>query len=175
MGPAPPPQKSGMPGWLIGILVALALVVVLCGIMGILAVYGVHKYLAAAKTAEALSSVMSMANEGDSAYGRNGALCKSASSPVPASMSAVAGHKYMSNPAEWTSDPADTGFPCLGFEMMSPQYYQYDYKQTSPDSFIAVAHGDLDGDGVTSEFSITGTVVSGSVELGTVTQKNPEE
>jgi len=54
---------------------------------------------------------------------------------------------------------------------MQPHYYQYSYSQRGPykgparggpdpgpNGFEAVAEGDLDGDGVTSLFTTTGTV-----------------
>ena len=178
MQPAPPPapRSSGIAGWLIGLLVTLFLLVFVIGVLAILAIFGVRRYIAASKTAEALNGVGSIARDAESGYATKSTLCKSASSPVPASMAAIAGRKYMSNPSEWTSDPADTGFTCLGYEMSWPQYYQYDYKQLSPDAFVALAHGDLDGDGVSSEFSENGRVLGGAVVLDTtVTQKNPEE
>lgn len=176
MGPAPPPQRSGMPGWLIGVLVAVGLLVVMVSVMAMLAWYGVRKYLAASKTAEALNGVGMIARDAESSYAANGTLCKSATSPVPASMMAVAGHKYMSNPSDWTHDPADTGFTCIGYEMSYPQYYQYDYERTASDSFVAYARGDLDGNGVTSEFSDRGDVVSGTVVVDpSVKQTNPNE
>ena len=176
MGPAPPPQRSGMPGWLVGVLVAVALLVFMLGVMGILAWYGVRKYIAASKTAEALNGVGMIARDAESSYAADGVLCKSATSPVPSSIAAVAGRKYMSNPSEWTRDPADTGFTCLSYEMSYPQYYQYDYERTAPDSFVAYARGDLDGNGVTSEFSERGDVVSGTVVVDpSVKQTSPNE
>lgn len=42
--------------------------------------------------------------------------------------------------------------------MRTPQYFQYDYEAT-PTSFVARAHGDLDGDGVFSTFEVTGHLV----------------
>jgi hypothetical protein len=52
-----------------------------------------------------------------------------------------------------------------------PQYFQYAYETTgdgsSPGhSFVVRAHGDLDGDGVTSLFSLRGKIAAGgSVEF----------
>jgi hypothetical protein len=59
----------------------------------------------------------------------------------------------------------------LRFALTTPHYYQYDYRQggpykgparggpdPGPHGFEASAEGDLDGDGVTSLFTRTGTL-----------------
>jgi len=173
---AAPPQKSGMPGWLIAIIVVVVLLVAMIAVFVVLAMVGVRRYVKVAKTAEALNSVSSIARTAASEYDANEKLCRSASHPVPTSMSLVSGKKYQSQPSDWNSDPPDTGFKCLNFEIGTPQYYQYDYKLSSPDSFEAIAHGDLDGNGVSSEFKLGGRVASGVVVIApNVTQTNPDE
>ncbi len=169
-------NKSGMPGWLIALLVTLGLIVVLGAILGLLAWMGVRRYLKAAKSAEALNTVGMIGTDAATAYAADMKLCKSATQPVPVSLTAVKAKKYMSTLTDWTRDPADAGFTCLKFSMEYPQYYQYDYKLTTPTSFQASGHGDLDGNGVASEFTMNGHVVAGAVVLDpSVTQKNPEE
>ena len=82
----------------------------------------------------------------------------------------------MSSPSDWSNDPADTGFTCLKFDQSSPQYYQYDYKLDSPTTFTAIAHGDLNGDGVTSEFTMKGNIVGTDVIVDpNVTRIRPDE
>jgi hypothetical protein len=82
----------------------------------------------------------------------------------------------MSNPAEWQLDKdAHAGFACLGFEMSSPQYYQYDYQSTGT-AFTATARGDLNGDGQLSSFTVTGKVVGDRLVVSTgVDEVNPKE
>jgi Tfp pilus assembly protein PilE len=166
-----------MPVWLIVLLAVLAVVVLIVGLLGVLAYVGVRKFIGLAKTAEATTNVNQMATDVDRAFATDGTLCESASLPVPASMSAVTGKKYMSTPSDWELDKVKHGgFACLEFSMMSPQYYQYDYKKTGPAGFTAFARGDLDGNGVTSEFSQSGRVTGGLLVIDTtITQKNPTE
>lgn len=177
-------QRSGTPTWLIALFAVVGLVVVVLAVLGVLAWAGVRKYISASKQAEAVNTVGEIARDGAAAYSREALatlapahkLCESASSPVPASIVAVKGKKYMSTPAEWHADePVDKGFACLKFEMSLPQYYQYDYKLDSPVSFTAIAHGDLDADGVTSEFTQHGTVRGAEVQLDPIVKRNPDE
>jgi len=177
-------ERSGTPTWIIVLFVVVGLVVLMVGALGILAWTGMRKYMSASKQAEAVSTVNEIARDGVAAYSRETLatlapahkLCDSASSPVPMSITAVTGKKYSSTPAEWRADEGmDKGFACLKFEMSLPQYYQYDYKLDSPVSFTAIAHGDLDADGVLSEFTQHGTVRASDVELDPLVRKNPEE
>ena len=106
---------------------------------------------------------------------------------VPAS---VAGVKYQSRPSDWTVDTATGGgFACLGFEMQGPQYYQYDYKASATadglgnagTTFTSSAYGDLNGDGIRSNFNLTGvlTATTGKgvvlVIPPTISETTPEE
>lgn len=164
--------KKGFPAWLIALLVVLAFFVLIIGTLGALAVHGFRQYLAAAKTAEARMNVGRMAKDASAAFDRehvdpsgavSNSLCASASSPVPKSSVSVKGTKYQSNPSEWQIDkPTDAGFACLGFQVAEPQVYQYDYKASGTnkpgDQFLATAHGDLNGDGVMSTFTLEGRV-----------------
>ena len=128
-------------------LIELMIVVAIIGILAVLAIFGVRKYLASAKSAEATNSIGAMQRGAVAAYERESAasqllgaggtsatashaLCKSAASAVPA---AVPGNKkYQPNTAAGTDFKAGdgvTGFPCLKFEMSEPLYYSYNYKQ----------------------------------------------
>jgi hypothetical protein len=78
--------------------------------------------------------------------------------------------------ADYDAGNADTGWKCLRFSMTMPHYYQYAYIQggpykgprrggpdPGPDGFEASAEGDLDGDGVTSLFTLVGVVENGEL------------
>ena len=153
--------------------------------------------MAKAKAAEALASLGSIGRLAAAAYDREttssvltpGAasdvhheLCASAKATVPASVTDVSGKKYQSGPTEWTSDSADAGFTCLKFSIDVPQYYAYGYTRSGTgsklgDTFTATAEGDLDGNGKTSRFEITGTVGPGDAVTVTwkLKESNPEE
>jgi type IV pilus assembly protein PilA len=158
------------------------IVVAIVGILAVLAVYGVRKYTANAKTAEARASLGSIAKDEAVAYERDSMaatvlaattsatlsrrLCLSASATVPASAASVQGRKYQSMAQDWNTDaPTNAGFACLKFTMDAPQYYVYSYSITGSgsavgNSFVAAAQGDLNGDGVLSLFQITGSIAS---------------
>ena len=184
-------------------LVELMIVVAIVGVLAALAIYGVTKYVANAKTAEARTAVNRMAKDATSAYYKEkmagsvlelggvavatNELCASASATVPASADSIKGQKYQSSPAEWNpaGDDQKTGWKCLGFSMTDPQYYMYDYQAETVTgtgaSFTASAQGDLDGDGVLSTFSMTGTVAADETGETVLTlapalhEENPQE
>jgi type IV pilus assembly protein PilA len=164
-------------------LIELMIVVAIVGVLAVLAVYGVRKYIANAKTAEAKNSIGQMSKDALTKYegeamsgavlspgGTTGVLrdvCLTAKAAVPSGF-VPAALKYQSQSSDWNADgttsPA-SGFSCLHFEMAGPQYYQYDYKGTSLTGFTAEARGDLNGDSVTSYFSQAGTVISGRLNV----------
>jgi type IV pilus assembly protein PilA len=162
-------------------LIELMIVVAIVGILAVLAIYGVRKYLANAKSAEATNSLGQIAKNAAAAYeqesmspstlpqgsaaGLSRQLCKSASASVPSTIARVSGQKYQSVASEWNTDAVgNSGFACLKFTMDAPQYFQYSYTaKVTPaagDSFTAIANGDLNGDSIESTFMITGSVNS---------------
>jgi prepilin-type N-terminal cleavage/methylation domain-containing protein len=179
-------------------LIELMIVVAIVGILSVLAAYGVRKYIANSKTAEARNALGRMANaavieyerehmqsatlpQGTSA-GLSRTLCKSASLPVPPSASLIAGRKYQSTQADWSADSAgDSGFACLHFTIDQPQYYMYTYTSQGSgnvgDSFTATANGDLNGDGALSTFQLLGAVNAAYVVnvSPNMTEVSPEE
>jgi type IV pilus assembly protein PilA len=154
-------------------LVELMIVVAIVGILAALAIYGVRKYMANAKTAEARNGIGQMGKDGVTAYfkegmaptvlglgsstGTSNQICPSVSGKVPTGKTAIAGKKFQSSPNNWSG-----GWDCLHFSMNDPQYYMYGYTASGAsavgDSFTCTAEGDLDGDGTTSLFSVTGKI-----------------
>lgn len=153
-------------------LVELMIVVAIVGVLAALAVYGVRKYVANAKTAEARSGVAQIAKgvtaayeaeqmEGDlltlgSTVESTVLLCPTASA-VPSSTDSIKGKKYQSKPSEWTGN-----WDCVRFSMTSPQYYQYNYVASGTgaagSTVEAIALGDLDADGALSTFTMRGEI-----------------
>lgn len=173
--PQPPPAKR-FPTWAIVLLAILGVFVFVVPVFAVLAIYGVRKYIANAKTAEARVTLGQLAKDAATAYERDHALCPSASAPVPARMELLRGSKYQSVPADWDADRArHAGFACLGFSLELPQYYQYVYT-SQPGQFEITAHGDLNGDGRTSTFVVRGEVSGGVVQIGPrIEETSPEE
>src|SRR5262249_55428529 len=105
------------------------------------------KYLAAAKTSEAKSTVGAISRQavaeyesertpaqllatGASSLQDTHVLC-TAATPVPTSLSSVKGVKYTPDPAtgtDFNNGNSTKGWPCLRFSMAQPIYYQYHYE-----------------------------------------------
>ena len=157
-------------------LVELMIVVAIVGILAALAIYGVRKYMANAKTAEARNGIGQMAKDAVTAYFKEGMagtllpmgssagisnkLCVSATA-VPAALTSVAAQKWQSSPNDWSGP----GWDCVHFSMNDPQYYQYNYTasgtlNTVGGTFICSAAGDLDGDTTPSSFTMSGGIQS---------------
>lgn len=178
-------------------LVELMIVVAIVGVLAVLAVYGVRKYIANAKTAEAKNSLGQIGKDAVTAFegermtnavlpegsvaGVVRQMCGSASSTVPASAASISGQKYQSSKADWsnaTDVEQNKGFPCLKFEMTQPQYYMYNYVGTGTDTgaMTATANGNLNGDTVLSTFTMAGSVVNGRFLIApSIGEVSPEE
>jgi len=175
-------------------LVELMIVVAIIGVLAALAIYGVRKYIANAKTAEARMSLGRIAKDASAAYNResmvatvlpadgsgkagiSNALCITASNTVPASIDTVKGQKYQSAVSEWSAGSMTTGWACLKFSLQDPQYYMYTYTSSSTTDFVAMANGNLNGDSAYSTFSLTGKVQNGVLNIApTLFENLPEE
>lgn len=181
-------------------LVELMIVVAIVGVLAVLAVYGVRKYIANAKTAEARNSLGQIGKDAVSAYEGERmsgavmaegastavlrAICQtgSAGTGIPAAPPQAA--KYQSSKADWSpaNDVASNlGWPCLKYEMTAPQYYSYKYGSdsaagTTGTSFSSTAMGDLNGDGTSSTFTMLGSIQTGRLLLApSVKEDSPEE
>jgi type IV pilus assembly protein PilA len=175
-------------------LVELMIVVAIIGILAALAIFGVRRYVASAKTSEARNTIGAIARGAVAAYERenadnqilaNGAsstaaaqvLCASASA-VPASAASVQGHKYQpstADGADFNTGSPTAGWKCLKFQLSQPMYYQYGYvtgvgtgkSGATATGFEVSAQGDLDGNGVLSFFGRGADVRNNQVVLST--------
>jgi type IV pilus assembly protein PilA len=182
-------------------LVELMIVVAIVGVLAVLAVYGVRKYIANAKTAEAKNSLGQMGKDAVTAYegekmaatvmtvgestGVLREMCAKATATVPDGKAKIKGQKYQSNKADWsnaTDVPINAGFPCLKFEMTAPQYYMYNYDAPAANrgdndaEFTATAQGDLNGDDQLSTFEQKGKIQQGRLTIApSIREDSPEE
>jgi type IV pilus assembly protein PilA len=179
-------------------LVELMIVVAIVGVLAVLAVYGVRKYIANAKTAEAKNSLGQIGKDAVTAFeGERMSstvlveaaqtavirqMCQNGTQvSVPGTITDIGGKKYQSKKVDWSNTAdvtANTGWPCLKFEMTAPQYYQYSYGAagTSTGTFSTEAKGDLNGDAVYSTFTMLGSIQNGRLTLGpSIGEVSPEE
>jgi type IV pilus assembly protein PilA len=167
-------------------LIELMIVVAIVGVLAVLAIYGVRKYIANAKTAEARATVGQIGKLAVAAYERESGtntvvalggtsstqrnLCPT-SSQVPGGTANVSNRKYQSQSSDWRN----AGWACLKFNMDNPQYFMYQYVSTGT-VFTGFAWGDLNGDSVTSQFSLSGAVDNGQARTApSMAEADPEE
>lgn len=181
-------------------LVELMIVVAIVGVLAVLSVFGVRKYIANAKTAEARNAVGQIAKDAQASFEREKisdnagggnilaagtasavlrSLCAT-SSMVPAAQSDITQKKYQSSAADWNHGSGTSSWKCLKYSMEQPQYYQYQY--LAPDvtgtsgQFTINAIGDLDGNGSTSNFQMFGSVQAGILRTSpNIVETDPEE
>jgi type IV pilus assembly protein PilA len=163
-------------------LIELMIVVVIIGILAALAIYGVQKYVANSKSAEArmmlgrMSKDMLTFYEGENqnyavlALGKSADISRSLCPPaagVPATVPASA--KIQPDPDNFRDGE---GWSCMRTVMTTPVYFRYNVlssqtgsftkktliKAAAAQTFTAQATGDLDGDAVTSLFQLGGEV-----------------
>jgi type IV pilus assembly protein PilA len=174
-------------------LIELMIVVAIVGVLAVLGTYSVRKYMTNVKGTEARNSLGQIAKDAASAFEKEStnasivsggnstslirALCES-STMVPSSVPAAS--KYQSTASDWASGSATQGWSCLKFSMPDPQYYSYQYVALNTTATAGVyqanAWGDLNGDGVTSHFWVTGSVQGTQLSTSPAVQEsNPDE
>jgi type IV pilus assembly protein PilA len=186
-------------------LVELMIVVAIIGVLAALAIYGVRRYLQGAKTSEARNNVGAMTRGGVAAFERetaaseslvegasgssaSNAVCATAPSMVPATITSIGGRKYQPNTSgtnDYQAGSTTVGWKCLRFDNTSPQYFAYGYEGSTGSAanrpasivanhagtgFRAFAAGDLDGDTTYSGFTQVANVNAGTASIKTATQ-----
>ncbi len=137
-----------------------------------LAIYGVRKYLASTKIAEAKATMRAIGRAAVARHAKDKRLCKS-SIAVPTAV--PSGTRYASTADEWTGTNV-TGWTCLGFSLNDVLRYRFRYVGPGDTSVVTneavpknaieiVAEGDLDGDGLNSVFVLGGRVIAGKLKL----------
>lgn len=172
-------------------LVELMIVIAIIGILAALAIYGLTNLMGTSKSAEARHNVGGISAAAVAAFERRtapsealapGTLSQASSQTVCGSAAPVpgaipVGTKYQPNPTsgDFQLGNAQNGWKCLGFQINDPIAYQYSYtsgsapisNQPANPGFEAGAQGDVDGDGVISQFALTGQIQGGVVTRAT--------
>jgi type IV pilus assembly protein PilA len=176
-------------------LVELMIVVAIVGVLAVLAIYGVRKYISNAKTTEARNSLGQISKDAASALeresgastpqqaGQSAGITRQLCGPsyfVPSTGTPPPAGKYQSQASDWASGDSSTGWKCLKFSLEQPEYFAYQYVATNMTAqtaaYTATANGDLNGDTITSAFTISGSLQGGSLTTSpTIGEVNPEE
>ncbi len=176
-------------------LVELMIVVAIIGVLAALAIYGVRRYLATAKTSEAKNTVGAISRAAVAAYERETtpteilgdaatstqtvhAFCDSASK-VP-NAGPPAAKKYQpstADNADFNTGTNTQGWKCLKFTLTEATYFQYGYEKgpgpftanTGSDAtgFEVWSQGDLDGNTTKSTFARGAILRNGTPVIGT--------
>lgn len=160
--------------------------VIICAV-GALAMYFVARYVRHAKTAEAAGSVKAIAEAAAAYYDTSDSAQPAGSSPdqahamrhfppssraaVPPDLADIRGRRYQSTLADWSVSP----WTDLHFSIPQPQFYSYTFEaqgRGGTAQATVTGHGDLDGDGVVSTYSLT---VAPDEKLHAVVSKTMEK
>jgi len=144
-------------------------IALLC-VVSALAMYFVARYVRHAKTAEAVGSVKAIAEGAAAYYEASASMQPAGTQPdaaramrhfpgtsrtsVPPDPNNVRAKRYQSSLADWSTSPWFE----LHFSIPQPQFYAYSFESQgrgAEATATATAHGDLDGNGVTSTYSLT--------------------
>ena len=139
MSPRRPPRRGFT-------LIELMIVVAIVAILAVLAIFGIRKYLAHSKTAEATNTIGMINQLSVAAYEKERAISEAAvgtsgtavhqlcdtSDQVPNTVASVSNKKYTPDPAadylaRGANNNETKGWICLKFEMNQPQYFAYKY------------------------------------------------
>ena len=134
-------------------LIELMAVVTIIGILSVLAIYGVSRYMKSTKAAEAQNNLGAIAKNASESLSRdtfggtftapgavvttNHCICASAKATVPSAIASVQAKKYSSDPNnDWRQAGTITtedhiGWRCLKFSIDQPQYYMYNYTESA--------------------------------------------
>ncbi len=157
-----------------------------------LAMYGVGRYVRHAKTAEAVGSLSAIAQAAATYYNESDATQPAGApeaaaramrhfpppsrSSVPADLADIRGKRYQSTLSDWLPSP----WRELHFTIPQPQFYAYSFDSTGngmQSNAMAMAQGDLDGDGVFSTYRLSvGPDEKGNARVSSSMERtNPEE
>jgi hypothetical protein len=164
-GKAEHSSEQGYPFWLLVLLVTVPVGMVALLSIGTLGLHSFRTVRGSIRAAEARETLTAIGNAAMRSYARDGKVCPSASSAIPAQATSISGTSYLSTEAEWQTDAAiRSGFACLDFALGDSQHFQYSYEVT-PSGFSAIARGDINGDGKTSKYELVGNIVNGKLKL----------
>lgn len=143
-------------------LTELMVVVLILGLLAAVAVPAFTRYLKRAKTAEATQDISviyrAQITYFENQHERTESCTFVNAEPLPASPPSAS--KYPSDVRLWDRSPS---WAALGFSLDRAHYFQYESPGDTT-GFTARARGDLDGDGVTSRFERTATLVQGEIQ-----------
>jgi type II secretory pathway pseudopilin PulG len=153
--PPPPPAPSKTP---LALIIGIGVVVAACPCIGVLAAVAIPaftRYVKRSKTSEATANLSSICSA-ISTYSqteRTGLGRFLPNLPSSAPRQGTPGSQKISDPETWQRG----GWREMGFSINSPHYYVYEYLNYYNGTFRVMAAGDLDGDGIQSVFTRTGT------------------
>ena len=180
-------------------MIELMITITIIGVLAALAIYGVGRYLASSKSAEAKTGVGAISRGAQAAFEREMAAAQGV---TEGSTSSASSHrlcgtavlvplvvpkakKYQPSTKDgedYSTGDSQSGWKCLKFYQSEPTYYQYGYAMDgspmAPDNpakcatacYEAGARGDLNANGIESQFARTGHINAATGRLKASTQ-----
>jgi hypothetical protein len=164
-GVYPQPVKSGMPGWVIALIV-VGIVLVVLVMLAAIAIPAFMKYHRRSRTTEAPPNLKKIF-DGAKGYFEKGAVVDRSGRVAPRTFPDTVGLTprkpccQQSGKRCQNTDWRNPTWASIGFEISDPHYFQYRFDSTGRGQtarFTAGAHADLDCNGTFSTFERSATV-----------------
>jgi len=172
-------------------LVELMNFVAVAALLATIGMYGISVYVRHSKTAEAAGNVAAIGEAAAQYFDQSAEHQPAGTRPeaakamrhfpatarqtVPADADDVRGKKYQSSSADWAVSP----WLDMQFKITTPQFYVYNFESQGAGATaqgVVTAHGDLDGNGTSSTYTIT-IIPNDTLEaqVGDLKKIDPEE
>jgi type IV pilus assembly protein PilA len=143
-------------------LIELMIVVAIIGILAAVAIPAFMDYMKKGKTSEAELQLAKIKTNAKAAYNTDSAYPAVTAALTPTASCCTQNASSKKKCAVVAADWATASWQALDFQLDEEFYFQYSYTGTAGTAYTSTAVGDLDCDGTTITYTLTGDVSNGN-------------